>query len=257
MNIPIEQDETEQPARKSVYLLPNFFTTAALFFGFYAVISAIKGTFSSSIIAVYVAMIADSLDGRIARLTHTQSAFGAEYDSLSDLVAFGVAPAIIGYCWTLHFLGKFGWLVGFFYTASTALRLARFNIQETDKRYFLGLPCPSAAAFIVGMIWLQHIYHLNNYWISSLVGVSMLLSGLLMMSSVRYRSFKDLEVKGPSSFFSILIIILSFVGIALDPPDVLFGLFTCYVLSGPVFTWIRYKKSNKKTDKICSMKVAE
>lgn len=242
MNTMPEQDENEQSTRKSIYLLPNIFTTAALFAGFYAIIFAMKESFVSAIIAVYVAMIADALDGRVARLTHTQSAFGAEYDSLSDLVAFGVAPALIAYSWTLHTLGKLGWLAAFFYTAATALRLARFNVQVTEKRHFLGLPCPSAAAFVVGMIWLQNIYRFNTVWASYMVEVSVFLMGLFMISSIRYRSFKDLEMRGLSSLFPILIILLFFVGIAIDPPKVLFALFACYVFSGPIVALVTFRK---------------
>jgi len=232
--------ENEQTPRRGIYLLPNFFTTSALFAGFFAIISAMKGAFPAAAIAVYVAMVADSLDGRIARLTNTQTAFGAEYDSLSDLIAFGAAPALIAYCWSLRNLGKFGWLAAFFYTAATALRLARFNVQTTEKRYFYGLPCTSAAPFIVGMIWLQSIYHvnMNNSWVGIATATALVMMGLLMTSTIRYRSFKDLEVSGPSSFFPILLILLFFVGVTLDPPEVLFGIFTCYMLSGPlVWGW--------------------
>src|SRR5580698_8220938 len=147
---------------RGIYLLPNLFTTAALFAGFYAVMAAMKGYFDSAAIAIFVAMILDSLDGRVARMTNTQTAFGAQYDSLSDMVAFGVAPALIVYSWSLFSLGKLGWLIAFLYTAGTALRLARFNTQshDTDKRYFQGLPSPAAAGVIAGLVWLGNTYEL-------------------------------------------------------------------------------------------------
>ena len=141
--------------RRGIYLLPNLFTTLGLFFGFYAIVAALKGHFDQAAIAIYIGMIFDALDGRIARLTNTASPFGAEYDSLSDMVTFGIAPALVAYSWGLYNLGKIGWLVAFLYAAATALRLARFNIQigQVSKRYFVGLPCPVAAAVIAGMIW--------------------------------------------------------------------------------------------------------
>src|SRR3989338_749637 len=153
---------------RSIYLLPNLFTTAALFVGFYSIVAAMKGYFDIAAMAVFVAMIADGLDGRVARLTNTQTAFGAQYDSLSDMVAFGVAPALVVYSWSLSYLGKLGWLAAVLYTAATALRLARFNAQphDYDKRYFQGLPCPAAAGVIAGMVWLGSDNNVQGFLIA-------------------------------------------------------------------------------------------
>lgn len=241
----LETEELESNApHRGIYLLPNLLTTSALFSGFYAVVAAMKGQFETAAIAVFIAMIADALDGRVARLTNTQSAFGAEYDSLSDMVAFGMAPALITYSWVLHFFGKLGWLVAFFYTASTAVRLARFNTQASDKRYFTGLPCPSAAAFIVGMVWLLQVYPVNisAHWLGFGMTVCMFLAGTLMISTVRYRSFKDLEMTGITSFFVVIAILLFFVGVALNPPVVLFALFAVFVVSGPLGALFHFKR---------------
>jgi CDP-diacylglycerol--serine O-phosphatidyltransferase len=150
----VEQEQPEKTPQRGIYLLPNLLTTAALFAGFYSIVAAMKGHFESAAIAIFVAMIADGLDGRVARLTHTQSEFGAEYDSLSDMAAFGIAPALVVYSWSLSSLGKLGWLAAFLYAAATALRLARFNTQVSDKEYFQGLPSPSAAGAIASIIWL-------------------------------------------------------------------------------------------------------
>lgn len=248
-----EHDEADQSRSKGIYLLPNFFTTSGLFAGFYAIVAAMKGYFDLAAVATFIAMLADSLDGRVARLTNTQSAFGAEYDSLSDMIAFGVAPALLAYSWGLYGLGKLGWLAAFFYTAATGLRLARFNVKvsepDTDKRYFQGLPCPAAAGFLTGLIWVFNIYHLQGDAISIVVGLVTVFAGILMVSNLRYRSFKDIDLKGKVPFITILILILFFVGIALDPPEVLFGLFCLYALSAPILALRRVKKRKKQIDK--------
>ena len=247
-----EKDEREKRFAKGIYLLPNLFTTSGLFAGFYAIVAAMKGLFSIAAIAIFVAMIADSLDGRIARLTHTQSAFGAEYDSISDMVAFGIAPALVTYSLALHCLGKIGWLVAFFYVASTGLRLARFNVLirkvELDKRYFKGLPCPSAAGFIAGMVWMQQIYQLQQWYISIIIGLLTIIAAILMVSNVHYRSFKDINWRDSVPFLHILIVVLLFVAIAFDPPRVLFIMFSLYLISGPIGALgrIRKKKNNNE-----------
>lgn len=221
---------------RGIYLLPNLFTTAGLFAGFYAMVSAINNQFESASVAVFVAMVLDGIDGRIARLTHTQSAFGAEYDSLVDMVAFGLAPALVIYLWCLQSLGKVGWLVAFIYAACAALRLARFNSQNgaADKRYFRGLASPSAAAIVAGFVWVTTDYSAVPSGLISVVGLVLTLSaGLLMVSNILFRSFKDFDMKGRVPFVALLVVVLIFVLISIDPPIVLFAGFLIYALSGP------------------------
>ena len=250
-NVESEEVVVEKRRSRAIYLLPNLFTTACLFCGFYAVVAAMKHHFNIAAMAIFIAMLADALDGRVARLTNTQSEFGAEYDSLADMVAFGIAPALVVYTWALYNLGKPGWLAAFFYAGATALRLARFNIQTeiTDKRYFHGLPCPSAAGFIAGMIWVQHIYAFQGPVVSIIDGIFTVFMGLLMVSNINYRSFKDIDPKGKVSFFVILLMVLLFVCIALDPPEVLFGIFAIYAFSGPISALKNYLTRGKKNSK--------
>ncbi len=243
------QTETELPEKqippRGIYLLPNLFTTASLFAGFYAIVAAMKGFFDSAAIAIFVAMIMDSLDGRVARMTNTQSAFGAEYDSLSDLVAFGVAPALVAYSWSLEGLGKLGWLCAFVFTAAGALRLARFNTQIgiADKRYFQGLPIPAGAGIIASMIWLGNDYAIPGRAISLLVASVVVLTALVMVSNVRYSSFKQIDLKGRVPFVAILVMVLIFVGISIDPPKILFLITFGYGLSGPIVTLWNLRKT--------------
>ena len=226
--------------RKGIYLLPNLFTTAALFCGFYAVVSAMSGAFSAASVAIFVAMILDGLDGRVARLINAQSKFGAEYDSLSDMVSFGVAPALVSFSWALHHLGKFGWMVAFIYAACTALRLARFNtqVETADKRFFTGLPSPSAAAVVAGMVWAFSDYGVDgsNVVIAILAALITGLSGIMMISNFRYNSFKQLDFKGRVPFFFILVVVLCFAVIFTDPPRVLLFIFLVYAGSGPILS---------------------
>lgn len=238
----MEHERYKRP--RGIYLLPNLFTTAALFAGFYAIVSAMKGYFDVAAIAVFIAMVADGLDGRVARMTNTQTAFGAEYDSLSDMVAFAVAPALLVYSWSLSHLGKFGWLVAFLYTAATALRLARFNTQahDADKRYFQGLPCPSAAAVVVGMVWLGSDYNATGMLVAISAAVITFLMGALMISHVRYYSFKQIDWKGKVPFFALVLITLIIAGVAIAPPYVLFIVFLGYAFSGPVMTLLQIRK---------------
>lgn len=216
-------DHSNAPRSKSIYLLPNLLTVSALFSGFYAIIAAIKGNFEYASIAVFIAMIMDTLDGRIARLTQTQSAFGAELDSLSDMVSFGVAPALIAYTWGVGELGKAGWLVAFVYTTAVALRLARFNVETTaaDKRYFKGLPCPAAAWVVVSLIWTLHQYDLANYGVKIIAAVLMIMVSIFMVSSILYYSFKDFDFKNKVPYVALLAIVLIFVLVSVDPPIVL------------------------------------
>lgn len=243
--INLENEDEEKQRRRGIYLLPNLFTTAGLFAGFYAIVAAMKGIFDTAAIAIFVSMIMDSLDGRVARLTHTQSAFGAEYDSLSDLACFGIAPALVVYSWSLSGIGKLGWLAAFIYTAAGALRLARFNTQigTDDKRYFQGLPIPAAAGMIASMVWLGSEYAIPGTAISILVGSITVITALLMVSNIRYHSFKNIDLKGKVPFVAILVMVLIFVGISLDPPKILFLLTFGYGLSGPVLTLWNLRKT--------------
>ena len=238
-----EQQLDKKPHR-GIYLLPNLFTTGCLFAGFYAIVAAMGHHFESAAVAVFVAMIMDGLDGRVARLTNTQSQFGAEYDSLADMVSFGLAPSLVMYVWALSGLGKLGWLAAFVYAAGTALRLARFNTQvgRADKRYFQGLASPAAAAVVAGMVWVGNDYALEGRNISILALIVTIAMGVFMVSNMRYRSFKDLDLKGKVPFVAILIVVLAFVLISIDPPQVLFGIFFLYALSGPVTTLITLRR---------------
>ncbi|RUR08567.1 CDP-diacylglycerol--serine O-phosphatidyltransferase [Legionella sp. km772] len=234
----------DKESHSGIYLLPNLLTTASLFAAFYSLVSSMKGQYEAAVIAMLIGMIADGLDGRIARLTNTQSAFGAQYDSLSDMVTFGVAPPILLYNLMLGQLGKFGWLVAFVYTAAVALRLARFNTQlETaDKRYFQGLPCPPAAALMASFAWLCYQNEWQHIMIVILTALLSLIVSALMVSNLRYYSFKELDFKGKVPFLYILVMIILFVAIAADPAVVLFIGFSLYALSGPIMTLVYLRK---------------
>jgi CDP-diacylglycerol--serine O-phosphatidyltransferase len=227
--------------RKGIYILPNLFTTAALFAGFYAIVQAMNGQFEYAPIAIFVAMIMDGLDGRVARWTHTESDFGAQYDSLSDMVSFGLAPALVMYEWALSGLGKLGWLAAFLYAAAAALRLARFNVQTGgDSRYFTGLPSPSAAALLAGLVWvLNTTYGVPGKEVSFIALGVTVFAGLSMVSNIQYHSFKHLNVKNRVSFVAVIAVVLIFVLVSLDPPQVLFIGFLVYSLSGPLFAAYR------------------
>jgi CDP-diacylglycerol--serine O-phosphatidyltransferase len=239
-------DETDAlKRRRGIYLLPNLFTTAGLFAGFYAIVAATKTHFDAAAIAMYVAMIMDALDGRIARLTNTQSDFGKEYDSLSDMVAFGLAPALVIYQWALLGLGKLGWLAAFIYTAGAALRLARFNVQQAvaNKRYFRGLASPAAAGVVGGIVWVGDDFGLRDSpGITVLAAVMTVAVALLMVSNIRYRSFKDLDLRNRVPFVAVLLLVLTFAFISIDPSKVLFALFFGYAVSGPVNTLVFLRK---------------
>ncbi|HEY5602899.1 MAG TPA: CDP-diacylglycerol--serine O-phosphatidyltransferase [Gammaproteobacteria bacterium] len=234
----------EKQRGRGIYLLPNLFTTACLFAGFYAIVAAISGKFEAAAAAVFIAMIMDGLDGRIARLTNTQTNFGAEYDSLADMVAFGLAPSLVMFEWALVNLGKLGWLAAFIYTACAALRLARFNTQvgTAGKRYFQGLASPAAAAVVAGMVWVgaDHSQAGADWRIPAFVLT--LLAGILMVSNIRYRSFKDLDLKGKIPFVTMIVVVLVFVFISVSPPQVLFSIFLVYAISGPIYTLVSLRK---------------
>lgn len=242
----------EKENHSGIYLLPNLFTTASLFAAFYSIIASMKGQFETAAIAIFIGTIADSLDGRIARLTNTQTDFGAQYDSISDMVTFGVAPSLLLYQMTLGQLGKFGWLVAFLYTASVALRLARFNtqLQTADKRYFQGLPCPPAAAVMASFSWLCYEYDwLKAPSIPLLTAGLALTAAVLMVSNLRYYSFKEVDFKGKVPFLYALIIIVLFVAIAADPTLVLFVSSSAYVISGPFLSLVRCRRRKRNANK--------
>ena len=222
--------------RRGIYLLPNLLTTGAMFAGFYAVIAGMQNDFRHACVAIIVAMFLDGLDGRVARLTNTQSAFGAEYDSLSDLIAFGMAPALICFSWALSGLGKAGWTICFIYVACAALRLARFNVQlgTTDKRFFVGLASPAAAGLVVFMVWACFEYNVEvTRFVAMLAALVTFIAGALMVLNIRYYSFKDLDMKNRVPFIVMILIVLVFVIVSWDPPIVLFSMAIIYALSGP------------------------
>lgn len=233
---------------RGIYLLPNLFTVAALFAGFYSIVSAIKGLFDTAAIAIFVAILLDGLDGRVARLTQTQTEFGAQMDSMSDMVCFGVTPALVLYEWCLSGLGKFGWLAAFIYTVCTALRLARFNTldDDTDKRYFRGLATPASAGLVASIIWTCTQFHIDPHGFCIVVAIIAICLGLLKVSTIPYRSFKDFDARNKIPFLAVVVIVLVFAFIALDPPDVFLAFFVLYVLSGPVGVLWRYIRRNKK-----------
>ena len=239
-----ESEENGQKVRhKGIYLLPNLFTTAALFSGFYAIVAGMNGDFGHAAVAIFVAMVLDGVDGRVARMTNTQSAFGAEYDSLADMVSFGVAPALVAFTWMLQDLGQFGWIAAFVYVAGAALRLARFNVQigDVDKKWFIGLPSPSAAAIVAAVIWVLHDFEFE--WMAAKVLVALVIAavGLLMVSNVRYYSFKDIDLKSRVPFMVLLALVLVIAIIAMEPPLILLAMFLGYGASGPMRAAFRRK----------------
>jgi CDP-diacylglycerol--serine O-phosphatidyltransferase len=249
----LRKSETDRPRMRDrgIYLLPNLFTTGALFAGFYAIVQAMNGQFEYAAVAIFIAMVLDGLDGRVARMTHTQSAFGAEYDSLSDMVSFGVAPALVIYEFALQGMGKLGWIAAFVYCAGAALRLARFNTQldtVTDKRFFQGLPSPAAAALVAGFVWVMVEYAVAGQDVRWLAAVIALFGGLTMVSNFRFYSGKEINLRKSVPFFVILLIVLAFILVSTSPPEVLFGVFVLYGLSGyadALWQLIRRKKSPK------------
>ncbi len=241
-----ERSDKEMISQRGIYLLPNLLTTAALFAGFYAVVAAMRGLFDTAAIAIFVAMIADGLDGRVARLTNTQSAFGAQYDSLSDLVAFGVAPALVLYSWSLSSLGKLGWVAAFIYVAATALRLARFNVQVSDKQNFQGIPSTLAAGFVAGTVWMCSGYDIPGQVISVPIAVLTVLIAGLMVSSIRYTSSKSIDFKGRVPFFTAVVTVFVVAAVALRPADMLFAIFATYAASGPVMTLWQVRKMRQQ-----------
>lgn len=252
-------DSNPKEARKSmgkgIYLLPNLFTTGAMFAGFYAIIAAMNGRFETAAIAIFLAGLLDGLDGRVARMTNTQSAFGAEFDSLSDMVSFGVAPALVVYLWSLVHLrevsvlmGKVGWLAAFIYATATALRLARFNTQigVADKRYFQGLASPAAAAVVMGAIWFCESYDIAGEDVTYGALVLTIAAGALMVSRFSYYSFKDFDLRERVPFVAMLAVVLVFVFLSIETATVLFCSFFLYMLSGPLVSLFRWNRKRTR-----------
>jgi CDP-diacylglycerol--serine O-phosphatidyltransferase len=248
----LPEELTPKKRRKGIYILPNLFTLAALFGGFYSVVMAMNARFDLAAMGVFAAMILDSLDGRVARMTNTQSAFGEQMDSLSDMVSFGAAPALIAYEWSLKGLGRWGWIAAFVYCACTALRLARFNVNTgvVDKRWFQGLPSPAAAALVAGFIWLMtewgkrggEVLYLSWNQITWITFAFTLYAGLSMVTNAPFYSFKDVQMKKSVPFIVIVLIALGIAVINIHPPTVLFGVFVAYGLSGyVVYAWRKAK----------------
>jgi CDP-diacylglycerol--serine O-phosphatidyltransferase len=250
----------EQPVKKrrrGIYLLPNLITTAGLFAGFYGIVAATQDKFEYAAVAIFIAMILDGLDGRVARMTNTQTEFGAEYDSLADMASFGLAPALIMFEWSLsslvdvsYTLGKLGWLAAFLYVASGALRLARFNTRasNTDKRYFQGLPSPAAAAVVIGFVWACFDNGIKGEDVSIIALVIIVFAGVMMVSNVSYYSFKDIDFKNKVPFMAMLIVVMIFVFAAINPPITLFACFMLYALSGPVISIMRRFRKRSKAE---------
>lgn len=234
--------------RRGIYILPNLFTTAALFAGFYAIVQAMNGRFEHSAVAIFIAMVFDGLDGRVARLTHTQSAFGAEYDSLSDMVSFGAAPSLVVYEWALKGMGKLGWIAAFVYCACAALRLARFNtnIEIIDKRYFQGLPSPAAAALVAGLVWVMLDLGYTGQEARWYACILTIFAGVTMVSNVKYWSGKDINLRRSVPFIVVPAIGLGYILLGSYPPGVLFALFLAYALSGYAvwgWQWLQRRKT--------------
>ena len=230
--------------RRGIYLLPNLFTTAALFSGFYAIVQGMNDKFEFAAVAIFIAMVLDGLDGRVARMTHTQSEFGAEYDSLSDMVSFGVAPSLLMYEWALRDLGKWGWFAAFIYCVCAALRLARFNtnIDVVDKRYFQGLPSPAAAALVAGFVWVMQDNGFAGHEIHWYAAALTVFAGLSMVSNFPFYSFKDFNLRKSVPFIVVFLVAMFFVVISSYPAGVLFLIFLGYTLSGYVMWLLKLRK---------------
>jgi CDP-diacylglycerol--serine O-phosphatidyltransferase len=251
--------QAPRPRNRSIYLLPNLFTTAALFSGFFAIIAAAQGRYEAACVAIFIAAVLDGLDGRVARMTNTQSEFGVQYDSLADLISFGMAPALVMYHWALESmrldtptLGKIGWLAAFLYAACAALRLARFNSQVgvVDKRWFIGLPSPAAAAVMASFVWTWHDLGWSGEELRYAALTVTVLVGLAMVSRFRYPSFKGGKNKGPREdrvpFLMVFAFVLAIIGVVIDPPKVLLGVFGLFMLLGPLIAR-RMRKASADT----------
>ena len=246
-----EPEHIHKQRSKGIYLLPNLFTTAGLFAGFYAIIAAVDGHFANASIAIFIAMIMDGLDGRVARMTHTESDFGAEYDSMADMVSFGIAPALVIHQWALTSWGKIGWLAAFIFAAAAALRLARFNTQvgSSDKRYFQGLASPAAAALVAGFVWLGADLGWEGTDKRLFAIIVSAGAGILMVTNIRYHSFKDIDLRGKVPFIVLVALMIAFAVIYLHPPVVLFVGFFVYAVSGPIMALNSLRKRHREGDK--------
>ena len=234
---------------RGIYILPNLFTVGSFFGGFFAIISSYNGHYENAALAIFIAMIMDTLDGRVARLTNTMTSFGAMLDSLADVVSFAVAPALLAYTWGLSAFGKFGWSVSFIYMVAVALRLARFNTQigNADKRYFQGIPCPAAAAVVTSFVWICSDLETTGKVVEIILVCITIMVSVLMVSNIRFRSFKDAELKNNVSFVVILAMVMIFVLITFDPSKVLFIIFFGYAISGPAMTvWGLHQKKRQR-----------
>jgi CDP-diacylglycerol--serine O-phosphatidyltransferase len=244
-------EDGKKVRHRGVYLLPNLFTTAALFCGFYAVVSAMHGNFGYAAVAIFWAMFLDGMDGRVARMTNTQSAFGEQYDSLADMVSFGVAPALVVFSWVLHDLGRWGWAAAFIYTACAALRLARFNTQigVVDKKYFMGLASPAAASVIAATVWVWSDIKPDGVW-AVLIAIVTALAGLLMVSNFRYTSFKGLNFRGRVPFGVMLLVVLVFASLIIYQEQGVLAIAVLYALSAPcVWLYCLIASSFRKSDR--------
>jgi len=239
-------DNTLKARNRGIYLLPNLFTSAALFSGFYAIIAAMNGDFEKAAIAIFVSMVLDGIDGRVARMTNTQSDFGAQYDSLADMVSFGVAPALVAFSWSLQDAGKIGWVAGFIFVAGAALRLARFDTQigSVEKRYFIGLASPAAAGVVAGMVWVGTQFEIDAARYALVIALIVALSGILMVSNFYYNSFKEIDLKGKVPFVVLLGVVMVLAVISIDPATLLWLIFVVYAFSGPVQSIQRYRKKH-------------
>ncbi len=234
--------------RKGIYILPNLFTCAALFAGFYSIVQGMNGKFEIACIAIFCAMILDGLDGRVARLTRTQSEFGAQLDSLSDMVSFGAAPALVMYAWALQPMGKMGWAAAFIYCACAAMRLARFNtnIGVVDKKYFQGLPSPAAAALVAGMIWVLNDFQVQGGDVRWVAWGLIVFAGITMVTNIRYFSGKDFNLRRSVPFWAVPVTFVVYLVVTIDPAKVLWGVFVVYALSGYVMALVNIVRGEKK-----------
>ena len=234
--------------RRGIYLLPNLFTTLGLFAGFYAIIAAINGAFDTAALAVFIAGVMDGVDGRVARMTNTQTDFGAQYDSMTDLVAFGLAPALLIYLYALNQYGKVGWMLAFFYAAATAMRLARFNVQTgvPEKEHFQGLASPAAAGLIIAIVWLGHDYQLGSAVFTLFAAVATLVSAALMVSNIRFVSLKVINLRERIPFVTGVFILVALAIFATAPPVVLMVVSLTYAVSGPVLTLVKIRQAKAK-----------
>ncbi len=248
----------EMARKRGIYILPNLFTTLNLFAGFYAIVQAMNHEWEKAAIAIFVAMVLDSLDGRVARMTRTQSAFGAEYDSLTDMVSFGAAPALITYEWALRDLGRVGWIAAFVYCAGAALRLARFNTQLSvaDKRWFTGLPSPAAAALVAGMVWVFNQYGVSGRDLEWLAAALTVYAGVTMVSNVRFYSGKDINLRRMMPFSAAVVVLLVLLAIALEPAIVLWAVMLAYGVSGYVMWFVQRMRSEATEKKYRSVRDA-